>query len=473
MTTDCPNCSWLFETNNKSGDKIICPFCSSQFMLFDSPFDQLHYFLQAHYSEIENGPFFDYSCSPNKDFSGWISHRIRYDQPGDIFKLYREFTSAVKAKIIIESLWNFNLMKYLDLSDEAGIDFLAVWLYAGLIPRDSPMNLSGLIAEHLWNYQISIQNEFVRIALDGIKKDPLIDSSGVGESDLTLEYLKENPIFDWGKDAPLAFRRQLIVSLSQAYCYGRTVSSYFRLDKCWSSVPYSGADHGYTTQKLLDSNIFCEVLEDKYEKLFSKDELIVFMNELQLPVKKSFTRRKMVAVIMDSPEGSAKLKELVADKNYVMIHPSLEKYAREMVDHHRDLSLIMRAFSALEINKNYSAGSFTAYAGKIALMLEEYLRGMKIADVCPAWRYHAVCPEHQHLNEKVFLKTDPIWRKIFPVRLGECCCYVEETRKLSELSRGEDFDLPPRDFADPVKILESWQNDPAPLIPLPKEDPTP
>ena len=478
MITDCPNCSWLFDPGCNLGETGVCPFCGASFVLDGSPYSQLEKFMIVQSNGSEN-PF----CEDNylrKDYTGWIYHRIRSGQPVEIHKLLCNFMPEIKSKIILETLWNLNFREYLDLSDEAAAEFLAVWIFAvstqqlSLHPEVLRINLSCLAAEALWSHPIAIQPGYISQAIAELNSDKLVCDKVYDASDFTIKPLVGNPIFDWCKDAPLPMRRALMISIVQAFRYGASSSGYFCLDKCFSRAQYSVEDHGYTTKKLLDSNIFCELTEDKYEKLFSKDEFIAIMNELQLPVKKNFTRRKMVSAILDSSEGNARLKKLVADKNYVMIHPTLESYAKEMCDHYNRIIAVVRAFSSFKLTDIFSVRTFLAYVDGISSMMKEYVHGMRLANLMPAWRFHAVCPAHQYLNGKVFLKNDPVWRKIFPMPYySECYCHVESVRKFSELSHGEDFNLPPRDFADPVKILESWQNDPAPLIPLPKEELTP
>ena len=87
MTTDCPNCSSLLEGEIAPGARVVCPFCGETFEVCTSPFEQLRMFMETHWPPPEHGGPFCEGEAPRKNYTGWIIHRLREDNPEAVIDL--------------------------------------------------------------------------------------------------------------------------------------------------------------------------------------------------------------------------------------------------------------------------------------------------------------------------------------------------------------------------------------------------
>lgn len=83
----------------------------------------------------------------------------------------------------------------------------------------------------------------------------------------------------------------------------------------------------------------------------------------------------------------------------------------------------------------------------------------------PSWKYHCgrnPRPDHKALDGKVFLKSDPIWSKIFPPWEFNCNCWVENSAEIPSGAARIDPPEPESGFRfDPMELFDDWTQDAA------------
>ena len=349
MTTDCPNCSCGVECAAGAGASAVCPFCGETFEIASTPFEQLSAWIRRFNPDSEQSPFFnkDYAAvMPCKNFTGWIIHRIREDSPGEVVRLLSVFLENRLAAAQVNTLWRYDFTPCIETTPEAYDELRALWLVSCLnrFPQDSAEAL--LFSSALWVHPVKMTAPCLE---NGLKKLKVLRKEGplelrdepVKEEDLFLVPPKENPLFEWAMQTPVAIRQRLTGALSycghgnsEEYAYGHTI----QLDQAtYYGDRLLGVDYGYATDALMQSNIFCEPVMEDFSKFFSKDELTVFLSGAGIPVKKSFTRKRMFDLFMNTPSGKDILREKLKGKHYVRLHPTLEGYAGELMDYQRKM----------------------------------------------------------------------------------------------------------------------------------------
>lgn len=471
MVIDCPNCSCLLEGDVEPGVKALCPFCEAEFEVGATPIEQLKSYLSIKNADSERSPFLDKNYAlpaAFKNFIGWIVQRLRENQRDEILKLCCIFMSPLQAEMMLDAILQFDFRKYIYIQDDAHLELLATWIVSGfgLINRSV---FASLIAEHLWTYSVSIRPEYVDTALQKAKELYCDDDISIQEEDLTLVPLSHNPLFEWGVNASLAVRQRLMLALLYSghnSCNGER-RAWIQLDKCtYYSSRMHGVDYGYATKQLLESNIFCKPSPDVWDKLFSKEEYTAFLSELGIPTKKSFSRKRMLTELLNTDGGQAWFEKRMNSRGFVQIHPSLIKYAMDLEQHYRKCALLWEIILSLDLGNNMPISSVIRQNKIMAHSVETYLSGWQIADNFPAWRYHCCadreeCAEHQILDGKVFLKSDPIWRYIFPPNSIDCLCWLEnvgkrELERIGGADSSAELDFSPKNCSvfDPIETVE-------------------
>ena len=412
MITDCPNCSWRFETKQAIGESASCPFCNTVFQLFLSPFEQLKSYLEVINPNFERSPFFNpnyATWAAYKNYLGWVVHRIRTNQIEEVFKLCCIFMHPIQAEMMLNTIWNFDFRQYVTASDDAFVELLAIWIVSGFCLLEHPLSFAALIAEHLWIHPIAIRPEYMDLALQQAEEQRMAqcpEDAPIQKEDLMLNYPMENPLLDWSLEAPLAIRQRLILALlySGHATYNNERRCWIRLDDCtYYDSRMHGVDYGYATRKLMESNIFCEPPLEHFEKFFSREEYFSFLNEFNIPTKKSFTRKRMLAELLDADGGEVWLRNKIADDGYVQLHPTLVKYAIELEKYYRNFFLLWKTILMFDYKKDCPISSFLSENRTMAHGIEDYLRGMELVDTFPAWKYHCQadyesCFEHLALE---------------------------------------------------------------------------
>lgn len=477
MITDCPNCSCLLEGEISPGVKIDCPFCETTFLVCATPFEQLKAYLNDVNSDSERSPFFDKNYAlpaAYKNFAGWIVHRIRKKQHEDLFRLCCVFMSSIQAKMMLDAILQFDFRRYITISDDAHTELLANWIVSGFCLLDRP-TFASTIAEHLWIYPVAVRAEYSDIALQKAQKLHCSNDDFFQKEDLTLEHLRNNPLWEWSIKTPLAIRQRLMLALlySGHSTENATRRSWIQLDNCtYYDSRMHGVDYGYATKKLLNSNIFCEPPFNDWEKLFSKGEYASILDELNIPIKKSFSRKQMLTEILNYDGGESFIQNKIISRGFVQIHPSLVKYAIDLERHYRKCFRLWEIILSFDFGNTTPINSMLYQNHTMAYRVEHYLKDMKAVNVFPAWRYHCAvdreeCLNHQIFNGKVFSKTDPVWEHIFPPNSVNCGCWVENVGK-REFANEKRMDLgdmpliqPNGDYIfNPIEIIEKLKTIP-------------
>jgi len=342
VKTDCPNCSWLLEGDFSPGMNIVCPFCGETFEVCAAPFEQLRKFMETHWPAVEFGPFRDYGY-PRKNYTGWIIHRLRENDPAAVIDLMTEFHQDREyAAEKVNTLWTFDFSPYLQAEPETLEEIRALWLRVRFTSHARPesQNIAILLREALWTEKIELTPYWIGKALELFEEKRLeLDPDGteeiepITESDLAVSLPQGNPLFDWAAAAPLAIRERLLSALRMCgySFYGDTRppnSHHFKLDS--AQEHRWGADCGYASKCLMDSNIFCAPLPESYAKLFSKEEFAALLAERGGPSKPSYSRKRMLELLYDTPDGAAWVEQKVKERRYVRLHPTLSDYCDEI-----------------------------------------------------------------------------------------------------------------------------------------------
>ena len=168
MKTDCPNCSWLLDGDFSPGMNIVCPFCGETFEVCAAPFEQLRKFMETHWPAVEFGPFRDYGY-PLKNYTGWIIHRLRENDPAAVIDLMTEFQrdreySAEK----VNTLWTFDFSPYLRAEPETLEEIRALWLRVRFTSHARPesQNIAVLLEDALWTENIELTPYWIGKALE-------------------------------------------------------------------------------------------------------------------------------------------------------------------------------------------------------------------------------------------------------------------------------------------------------------------
>ena len=340
MITDCPNCSWIIKTDARCGESVLCPFCGEDFEICFSPFEQLRRFMVTHYPPVEYGPFRDYGY-PRKNYTGWIIHRLRENNREDVIRLMADFYPN-EASEKVTTLWNFDFSPYLNVDPGTLEEIRALWLRVRLAchARPESQDMAVLLQLAMWTKKIEITPYWKEKALEFFEdknKDSILENDDnieiISVQDLSIKPPQNNPIFNWAIQTPIAIRERLWSALRMCNfsCNGNmtTPNSYqFRLDQ---SQEYRwGADCGYATKYLLESNIFCDPRPETYEKLFSKQEFFIFMKERGLPTVPNYTRKYMLNLLRNGPEGALWFEQKIKEHKIVRLHPSLSDYCTEV-----------------------------------------------------------------------------------------------------------------------------------------------
>ena len=342
MKTDCPNCSFLIEGEFSPGNAVFCPFCGETFEFCVSPFEQLRTFMMNHWPVIEYGPFRDYGY-PRKNYTGWIIHRLREDNRAAVIDLMAQFlVDREYAAESVNSLWSFDFSPYLSADPETVEELRALWIRVRFTDHARPerQNISALLRTALWTRQISLTPDWIGKTLTVFEEerqqlDPedREETEQVTEADLIVAHPQGNPLFDWAVQAPVAIRERLHNALlmcnfgssgdkTQPYSY------LFKLDRAQNDR--WGADCGYASRCLFESNIFTGPLPETYNKLFSKEELSAFLAEHGVGSKPSYSRQKMLDLLLVQPGGTDWLEEKIKAKMFVRLHPALARYLDEI-----------------------------------------------------------------------------------------------------------------------------------------------
>jgi len=342
MITDCPNCSTALQGDIAPGDYVGCPFCGENFEVCSSPFDQLRKFMETHWSDAGYGSFRNYGY-PYKNYTGWILHRIDENDRNAVIDLMTEFShdrsSAAKK---VNTLWNFDFSSYLTTDTETEKEIRALWLRVRFTSHARPesQNIAVLLSQALWPRKIELTPEWTVKALALFEKerqeldpDGTLEIEPVTEDNLSMSLPQNNPLCVWATQAPVAIRERLWAALKMCgYGYlddDRPPNNYqFKLDR--AQEDRWGADCGYASKYLIDSNIFVGPLPETYEKLFSKNEFFAFLSECGLTAKASSSRRQMLEMLRAQPGGDAWFERKVEEQKYVRLQPTLSKYLDEI-----------------------------------------------------------------------------------------------------------------------------------------------
>ena len=288
------------------------------------------------------GAFRDYGY-PYKNFTGWIIHRLRENNPAAVIDLMAEFLQDRKrAENKVNTLWAFDFAPYLKADPETLEEIRALWLRVRFAPHARPenQNIAVLLKQAVWTRKIELTPGWIKKALDLFERERLeLDPDGTGEpepvtaNDLVMSPPKNNPLFDWATQAPVAIRERLLEALQMCGCGyagdNRPPNSHpFKLDRAQENR--WGADCGYASKCLLNSNIFCNPLPETYEKLFSKDEFSALLSERGLATKPSYTRKQMLNMLLAAPDGGVWFDRKLRDQQYVRLHPTLSPYLDEI-----------------------------------------------------------------------------------------------------------------------------------------------
>lgn len=369
MITDCPNCSWVFESEESVGGLAHCPYCCATFMLLASPFEQLKAYVETVNANAEKSSFLAHEYvvpGAFKNYVGWVLRRIQANQPYEIFKLCCIFMSTAQAEMMLEVVWHFDVRQYINAPDEACVELLAIWIVTGFCLLDHPESLEERIAEHLWVWPIGVRPEYMDLAMQRVDEWRLNEPLDMRPDVVMYEDLEPsvpigNPLFDWAEEVPPAVRQRLILAL----CYtdhsllNGERCRWIQLDRCtYYDSRMHGVDYGYATNILMESNIFCDPLIEDFEHFFSKDQYSMFLSERGIATKKSYTRKKMLDNLLTLDDGEAWMRAKVAENGYVRIHPSLVKYAAELLTYYRQVSLLWKAILMLDVQNDCSIVSF-------------------------------------------------------------------------------------------------------------------
>ena len=360
MTTDCPNCSWKINANIHSGMNVKCPFCGETFEYCGSPFEQLRKFMVSQHFDSEHSLFWD--CGyPNKNHTGWLIHRIQLHEKRDVVLLMNEFHSDIEhAKQKVDDLWTFDFSPYLNTDSETIKEIRALWLRARFATHARPeeSNVCSLFLSALWTRKITLTPEWENTVLSIFEKewqdsDPESrNDEPISKSDLVVTMPENNPLFDWAASAPIAIRERLNYALTMSG-YGLTIDEeqkykyQFKLDR--AAETRWGADFGYASTCLLESNIFCDPLPETWYKLFSKDEFFSFLEANGIPVKKNYNRKRMLELLLAVPNGLAWFEEQIHKNKFIRLHPTLAKYNDEIRSMMRPHYRLMEAISKIPI----------------------------------------------------------------------------------------------------------------------------
>ena len=327
---------------------MVCPFCGETFEVCAAPFEQLRRFMETHWPAVEFGPFREYGY-PRKNYTGWIIHRLRDNDPAAVIDLMTEFhRDREYAAEKVNTLWTFDFSPYLRAEPETLEEIRALWLRVRFTSHARPesQNIAILLRGALWTKKIELTPYWTGKALGLFEKGRQeLDPNGneemepVTESDLTVSLPQGSPLFDWAAAAPLAIRERLQFAL-QMCDYGFSGDTrppnghQFKLD---SAQEYRwGADCGYASKCLMDSNIFCDPPPETYAKLFSKEEFSALLAERGLSSKPSYSRKRMLDLLLDASDGGAWMEQKVKEQKYIRLHPTLSDYRDEIEENIRN-----------------------------------------------------------------------------------------------------------------------------------------
>ena len=336
MMTDCPNCSSLLEGEIAPGARVVCPFCGETFEVCTSPFDQLRMFMETHWPPPEHGGPFCEGEAPRKNYTGWIIHRLREDNPEAVIDLMSAISPGCRTRAAekVNTLWKFDFTPYLKVDPETLEEIRALWLRVRFnnYARSEAKNIACLLRLSMWTRKIELTPDWLDKAHDLLEKERQnLDPDGeeldpVSEQDLMMTEPQGNPLYDWAAQAPLAIRERLTAALRMcgydSSGGNRPPNSYqFKLDRAYEWR--WGADFGYASRYLLDSNTFCGPCPETYEKLFSREELSAFLTERGIPSKSSCSRKRMLDMLLSLPDGPAWFEQKIKEQQYVRLQPTL------------------------------------------------------------------------------------------------------------------------------------------------------
>lgn len=344
MVTDCPNCSSILTGDFSLESIISCPFCSISFKVCASPFEQLKNFMESGFPAIEYGPFRDYGY-PRKNYTGWIIHRLREDNREAVIALMNQFLQDLKrATQYVNTLWDFDFGPYIEATPETIEELRALWLRVRFktSAEQEGNNISYLCRNALWTKEISLTPDWTEKVLRifeemrlQLNPEDQEDVEPVSVQDLKISQPENNPLFDWACQAPIAIRESLAFALRMCN-YGPPRDDQFRygyLFRLDQSQEYRwGADHGYASHYLLESNIFSAPAVEQYQKSFSKAELFAFLDERKISYKQNYTRQRMIDLLLSMPDGDIWLEKKIKDAQIVCLHPTLYEYYDKIRD---------------------------------------------------------------------------------------------------------------------------------------------
>ncbi len=345
MITDCPNCSCLMEGDLMIGMNVICPFCGETFKLHSSPFEQLRDFMETHYPLSEFGAFRE-NGYPSKNYTGWIIHRIRENDQDSVIKLMNEFHQDLERSTRkVNQLWSFDFTLYVNADQETIDEIRALWIRARLASYARPerLNVRTIFLFALWTRKITLTQYWINKVLTLFEEerqqydeeDPE-DIELITANDLIISLPENNPLFDWAVQAPLSIRERLDYALHMC-CYGSSGTDAFRYAHQFQmddAQEYRwGSDLGYATKLLLESNIFCGPLPETYHKLFTKDEFRTFLSEYGIDSKPSYSRKRMLDMLLSSQDGVIFFKRKIEDAKIVRLQPELADYLDEIIEY--------------------------------------------------------------------------------------------------------------------------------------------